>query len=344
MSQLTATHKHTPVAPTSNGMAGWLTRLPRADGRTMLAVALAAVALAALGVIHPRGLSVATVTPWANQVVSLAFAAVAQFCVVLTGGLDLSVGAIVSLTNVVGSHVLSGSPAQVALGCLIVLATGVLCGIANAVLVVHGRVEPIIATLSSGAIYTGISLLLRPSPGGKVDEVLSDLLTYEWFSVVPTSAVLLALLVGAILGPLSYTLLGRSMRAIGSNSAASHMTGFKSANAIFAAYGLSGLFAACAGLFLTAQTLAGDAGLGSGYTLNSIAAVVLGGVSLAGGRGSVIGVIAGAAILKTIGAITIFTGMPALAQPLFEGLVLLVAVATAGIEVIRNPNRLEQMR
>ncbi|HVY99060.1 MAG TPA: ABC transporter permease [Dongiaceae bacterium] len=313
------------------------------NGRVAVPTIIFAVVFTAFGLIHPRGISVITMTPWADQQAALGFAAAGQFMVVVTRGLDLSVGSVLALSNAVGSVMLNGSPLEIAGGMAVVLAVGALCGLLNGVAVVYGRVVPIIATLSTGAIYSGLALWVRPTPGGDVAEILNDLFTNEVFGVIPTSLVLLFGVVYAIWSVLSRTILGRSLYAIGSSEAAAYMSGLRADQVRLVAYMLSGFFAACGGLFLNFQTLSGDASVGASYTLNSIAAVVIGGASLAGGVGTVWGSILGAFVLRTIGAIMIFTSLPALAQPLFEGTVLLLAVSFSAIELVRAPNKLKAL-
>lgn len=310
-------------------------------GRLILVIAAFAIVFAAYGLINPRGLSVVTLTPWANQAVSLAFASVGQLMAVITRGLDLSIGPVLALSNAIGSEVLSGSPLQVFLGILLVLAVGTCCGLINGIVIVYGRVAPIIATLATGAIYAGLALAVRPIPGGEVEEALSDLFTYETWGVIPTSLLLLFAIVYLIWAPFSQTVLGRTMYAIGSAPAVAELSGLNARRATLAAYSLSGFFASCGGLFLNFQTLSGDASIGVSYTLNSIAAVVIGGTSLAGGVGTAIGAILGSFTFRTIGAMMIFTGFPALAQPLFEGAVLLAAVSLGSFEFLRAGNRLK---
>jgi ribose transport system permease protein len=321
------------------------TRQPaRVPWRLLLPLLLLAALFLAFISIHPRGMAVASVTPWANQAVSLAFVAVGQFFVVVTRGLDLSIGAILALSNALASIVVNGSPVQIVGGIGLVLAVGAVCGAFNGAAVIFGRIEPIVATLATGALYSGLALVLRPTPGGEVAESMSDLFTYESFSVIPTSLILLFATVFLVWGPLSRTVMGRSLYAIGSNENAAFMSGLSPRKSRMLAHTLAGFFAACGGLFLTFQTLSGDASAGFSYTLNSIAAVVVGGASLAGGLGTVLGVIAGAYILRTISSIMIFTGLPPMAQPLFEGLVLLTAVSVGAIELIRARNKLKVMR
>ena len=134
--------------------------------------------------LHPRGPSVYVMTTASNTGAALAFVAMGQTLPVLTGGLDLSIGSILALCNALASEVVNGSPERVALGVILVLLTGFACGLINGIIVVYGRIQPIIATLASGAVYTGLALLIRPIPGGEIDDVLSEAMTYETFGVV----------------------------------------------------------------------------------------------------------------------------------------------------------------
>ena len=127
----------------------------------------------------------------------------------------------------------------------------------------------------------------------------------------------------------------------GSSEAAAFLSGVRVGRSRLAAYTLAGLLAACGGLFLALQTLSGDAQVGADYTLKSIAAVVIGGTSLLGGSGGVMGSIFGAYALRAISGLLLFAGVSPLAQPLFEGVVLMVAIGLGAIRILANRNRLE---
>ena len=317
-------------------------RLRRHSG-PLIALGLFAVLFGVFLSLHPRGLTVVVMTLVANQGVALAFAAAAQTMVVLIGGLDLSVGAVVTLSNCVASVVVNGTPAQVALGCLLVLVTGAACGLLNGLISVYGGVQPIIATLATGAMYTGFAYLIRPIPGGSIDEALAEALTYETFGVIPTSLLVLAAAVVLIWLPFRNSMLGRGCYAVGSSTTSAYMSGVAVDRCKLAAFVLAGVFASLGGLFLSLQTLSGDAQLGADYTLKSIAAVVIGGTSLLGGSGGIIGSIIGAYVLRIINGVLLFAGVSPLAQPLFEGLVLLAAISVGAIYVLRTKNRLDLM-
>lgn len=313
------------------------TRVPRVAATGLLLAILFVLFIS----IHPRGLSVYVLTIWANQGTLLALAAIAQFFVILVRGIDLSVGAIVALSNVLASYLVSGSPGMVALGVIAVLAVGILCGLINGIAVVAGRVPPIVATLALGSMYSGIALFLRPTPGGEISDVLSDSLTYDLYGV-PTSLILIVVTLLILMVPLRGTRFGLSLFAIGSSRDASVMTGIRTPAVTLAAYGLSGLFSALAGLYVSMVTLTGDPNIGPSYTLNSIAAAVVGGVALSGGVGSPLGAVLGAFILKTISSLMFFSGLPPLAQPFFEGAILAIAIIIGAFGMLRVRSRLER--
>ncbi|MBL8576425.1 MAG: ABC transporter permease [Mesorhizobium sp.] len=292
---------------------------------------------------HPAGFTANVVQTASNKGVLLAFVAMAQTLVVITAGIDLSVGMIFLLTNCLASWLVVGGPVETTLGVIAVLFVGVLCGALNGAIVIYGRLQPIVATIATGAVYFGIALLLRPFPGGSVNEDLADALTGRIFGVVPASLVTLLATVLIIWVPFSRSVYGRAAYAAGSSEVAAYMSGVPIKRGKFLAYTLAGLLASIGGLFLTFFTYTGEAAYASGnaYTLFSIAAVVLGGVSLFGGRGSVIGAIFGAFAFRTIGDLLFVFDLDPLWQPLFQGVVLLLAVSLGAFALFRVKNRLE---
>jgi ribose transport system ATP-binding protein len=289
-----------------------------------------------------NGLSVNVLTSLSNKGVVLALVAMAQTLVVLTGGFDLSAGMILTMASCLASVVVNGSPGQIALGVIAVLVSGLAAGAINAAIVVLGRIQPIIATLATGAIYFGIALLLRPSPGGEVSEDLSNALTYD-LGGIPTTFLLLVGILVFVWWPFRNSVLGRNCYAVGSAEGAAYMSGLAIGRSRFAAYSLGGLLAAAGGLALSLISLSGEASASQGgfYTLNSIAAVAIGGTSLFGGSGGMIGSILGAFILRTISDLLFVFNAPALWQPLFQGFILLGAVCLGGLRVLRGKNQLD---
>jgi len=312
----------------------------------LIAAALFVAMFALFVTEHPAGASANVVNTAANKGVLLAFVAMAQTIPVLTAGLDLSVGSVFVMTNCLASTLIAGTPLQVALGVAIVLASGLLCGALNGLVVVFGRLQPIIATLATGAMYSGVALWLRPAPGGDVNEDFADFMTGSLRDVVPFSIVVLAAAVVLIWIPYRRSVLGRAAYAVGSSEQAAYMSGVPVARAKFLAYVLAGLFAAIAGLLLTCLTYSGEANalLGGSYTLSSIAAVVVGGTSLYGGSGGAIGTIFGAFVLRTIGDLLFVFDIDPLSQPLFLGVVLLISVSLGSFRLLKVKKRVDLYR
>ena len=313
----------------------WRYRL-RDHAATLSAVAVFALIFALYVANHPAGFSANVVQTAANKGVLLAFVAVGQCFVVLTAGIDLSVGAVFILADCLASWIVTGSPAMVALGVLGVLLAGVACGLVNGALVIYGRLQPIVATIATGAIYFGLALALRPQPGGDVASDLADAVTGQLAFGIPASAVVLLAVMVLVWVPFRRSLWG-------SSEPSAYMSGLPIRRARLLAYGLAGLFAALGGLMLAFFTYSGEASAtnASTYTLNSIAAVVIGGVSLFGGSGSAVGAIFGALIFRTINDLLFVFDLDPLWQPLFLGFVLLGAVCLGSLRLLRLRNRLE---
>ncbi len=310
---------------------------------TLTAVALFVLMFSIYIGNHVAGLNPAVATTAANKAVLLALVAMAQTLPVLTRGLDLSVGMMFVMANCLASVIVVGTIGEGLLGCLGVLALGLLAGFINGAIVVWGRLQPIITTLATGAVYYGVSLWMRPEPGGDVQTDIADFVTGQLFDTVPTALVVLFFVVVLVWIPYRSSPLGRGAYAVGSNEQAAYMSGVPVEKSKLLAYTLSGFLAALGGLLLTFNTYSGEASaaIGGTYTLNSIAAVVIGGTSLFGGWGSAIGSVFGAFVLRTIEDLLFVFDLPPLWQPLFQGVVLLVAISLGAVRVFRIRNRLE---
>jgi len=310
---------------------------------TLLAFAAFVLMFTIYATNHPAGLNANVATTAANKGTLLAIVAIAQTMVVLTAGIDLSVGMVMVLANCLASTVVNGSPLMTALGVLSVLFVGGLCGAINGLIVIYGRLQPIVTTIATGAVYYGAALALRRVPGGDVNSSLADALTGQLPGGIPASLALLLGLVLVVWLPFRRSAVGRAAYAVGSSEIAAYMSGVPVRRAKFVAYTLSGILASAAGLFLTLITYSGEASAanGSTYTLYSIAAVVLGGVSLFGGSGSAVGAIFGALMFRTIGDLLFVFNVEPLWQPLFQGLVLFAAVCLGTARLLRIRNRLD---
>ena len=335
----------------------------RQNAALAAAIALFVVLFVVYNWFHPKGFSPQVLLQNSNEAFSLSLVAMAQTIPVLLGGLDLSVGAVMTMVDCLASHVLSGGPLEILAGLVACLAAGAAAGFLNGVIVVYGRIQPIIATLATGAIYIGLALRLRPKPGGKVEEAFSDAMTnslsdlaeqlglgtgglWPYIGWIPVSLLLMLLVILLVWIPFSRSITGRTVYAIGSAEGAAYMSGLALDKAKISAFTLAGLLAGIAGLFLAIQTSSGNADIpqAGSYTLNSIAAVVIGGVSLLGGAGSAVGAMFGAFVLRVMSFNFRIFNVDPLLQPLFEGIILLAAVSLGAIRVLRVKNTLELFR
>jgi ribose transport system permease protein len=237
----------------------------------------------------------------AISVVPLALAAVGQAIVVISGGIDLSIGSMMALTSVVAASQMKGQSEEFGIAVVVaVVLLGVVLGAINGGLIVLTRVPDIVVTLAMSFVWAGTALLVLKSPGGGASVWLKELikgsLGNEW---VPRAAVVLLVIVALIWIPLRRSRAGLRIYAIGSDKLAAFRSGVSVGRTKIGAYAVLGLFAALGGLALTASTGNGTPVPGP-YTLLSVAAVVLGGVSLAGGRGGVAGPLLAVAILQLI--------------------------------------------
>lgn len=293
----------------------------------------------------------------ANSGMTLAAAGFGQTLVVLTGGIDLSLGPMVSLTNsLVSATTDNEAPRRsMALAAALALLVGAVGGLINGLLVAYGRLQPIIVTLATASIWTGIALYVRPDPGGFVPPGFVELLAGQafreplalpfgliWDRPLPRS---LFLVIGLVVVWLLFRRTGLATRiyAVGSSEGAAYMSGVDVARTKIWAYTLAGLAAGVAGLATSAQTATGNALAGNAVTLNAIAAVVLGGASLAGGRGSYLGTLAGAYVIALIPSVLFFFEVSVFYQQLFQGSILLLAVAVGALGILRVRNRLERL-
>jgi ribose transport system permease protein len=260
----------------------------------------------------------------------VAFAAAGQAIVVISGGIDLSIGSVIALTNVLSAVLLLNAPELSVPVVLLVLLIGIVIGAINGLLVV---ISPdIVVTLSMLFVWAGAALLVLPTPGGDSVDWLSDMIDGGLgIDLLPRALVLLLVVVFAIWIPLRRSRLGLSLYGIGSNQLAAFRSGVNVGRTKVISYALAGLFATLGGLALTASTGIGQPVPGP-YLLLSVAAIVLGGVSLAGGRGGMLGPIIGIFILGLIRADLLFLGVQPAFSTVIQG-VIMVAVVMLGAYV-----------
>ena len=260
---------------------------------------------------------------------ALGFIAIGQLIVLLTGGIDLSVGPLTGLVVVVLSFFAGAgqSDLRLVVGILAVIGTALTVGLVNAALVRVVRLAPVLATLATYIVLQGISLLLRDTPGGFYRPGVTSTIktTIGW---VPVAFLVVAGVALACEGALRFTRYGLALRAIGSDATRAHRLGAHVTITQVSAYVLCSLFTAAGGIMLASQVAIGDPSVGLNYTLTSITAVVLGGASIFGGRGSFIGAFCGAVLIQEIVTSTTFLQIGTEWQYYLPGILIL---AGAGI-------------
>lgn len=275
-----------------------------------------------------------------DQFMTLLFGALAQTLVILTGGIDLSVGALIGLTNTMTAflmvpiaHALGNDMLGVAVTLLVVLAIGALAGCINGMLIVYGHLQPIIVTLATSFIFMGIGMYILPQPSGEVVSGFTKLMMGTLTPLkIPKSILWLLFAVLILWIPIRRSKFGQSVYAIGGNENAAFVSGINVNKTKVKTYLMAGVCCAIAGILLTAQTTVGDPTGSDGFTMNSVAAVVLGGTALSGGRGSFIGTVAGVITYSLILGLLIFWGVNSFYQDMIKGLILVAALAINALQ------------
>jgi ribose transport system permease protein len=287
--------------------------------------------LALTVLIHPQ-FSDFDLQSLAMGALPLAFAAAAQTVVVISGGIDLSIGSVMAVANVLAASTMenAGFGESLALAGM-VLIVGAAIGALNGLIVIVSRIPDVVATLTSGFIWGGVALIIMEKPGGGAPPEFLNLGAGTLFTTwLPNALILLAVSVAIIWTPLRRSLLGLRLYAVGSDRVAAFRSGVNVDRTRFAAYVFSGLFAAVGGLGLTMTTGIGAPLAGVYYTLSGLAAVVVGGVSLAGGKGGMVGPVLAAFVLTLIPTDLIFLNIDPNFGQVIQGTLIVVIVMIGG--------------
>jgi ribose transport system permease protein len=308
----------------------------RRNGWTLALVGLLVGMLALTKLLQPN-YGAPGIQGLAISILPIAFAAVAQAIVVISGGIDLSVGSMMALASVTSAVLMKDQGDAFGVGVVIgVLLLGVLVGTINGGLIVLTKVPDIVVTLAMAFVWAGTALVILNTPGGGAApwlmEIISGSLASPW---VPKSMIVLAVIVAVVWLPLRRSSLGLSLYAVGSSPVAAFRSGVAIGPTKIFAYALTGFFSALGGLALTATGGVGAPVPGS-YTLQSVAAIVLGGVSLAGGRGGVLGPIIAVIILALVRTDLFFGGVDPNWSTAIQGAILIAVVMFGSLVTMRR--------
>lgn len=252
----------------------------------------------------------------------LASAAMAQALVMLTGGVDLAIGSLVSLGSVLTATLLVKAGLGMTFGIPAVLLIGAAIGAVTGAIVTLVGLPPIVVTLATSFVWTGIALVVMPTPGGSVPDALSN--TFAGNQPVTLLLILALILLWKLF---LHTRTGIAVYAAGENAVGAFRSGVQVTRVKITAYAIAGALALLSGMAIAVQTGAGDPTIGTPYTLNSITAAVLGGVAFTGGIGTLRGTLVGALLLTVLINVMFFMGLPPFYQYVVQGLIIIGAVS-----------------
>lgn len=272
------------------------------------------------------------------QVTSNALIAFGMTFVILTGGIDLSVGSILSLSSALTAGLL-GSGMPVTLAILISLILGCILGMMNGLLISYGKLAPFIVTLATMTIFRGATLVYtngNPITKGLSDTFLFQFLGQGYIVGIPFPVIIMFIVFIVLYVLLHKTAFGKSVYAIGGNEKAAYISGVKLNKVKIIIYSISGIMASISGLIITSRLSSAQPTAGASYEMDAIAAVVLGGTSLSGGKGRILGTLIGALIIGVLNNGLNIIGVSAFWQQVVKGVVILIAVLIDRFKVVKQ--------
>jgi len=297
-------------------------RFLKKSGLVLIFIALIVFA----SLLSPKFLTYKNIFNILRQISILGVLSVGMTFVIISNGIDLSVGSVLSLACVLVPLIGARVNNNIFIICILCILTGALMGTCTGALVSYGRMQPFMASFGMATVAEGLAFLL--SDGRPI--ILDDL---RWTNFgngssfgIPNMAIVFLVVVAIGQFIISKTLYGMNTYAIGNNDVASGLCGINTKRVRMIAYIISGTLAAAGGLLMTARVGVGDPGIGSGYSLDTIASVIVGGTRMGGGYGSVLSSFLGAAIIGVLNNVFNLLGISAYPQMIFKGLVIIFAV------------------
>ncbi|MEM6373046.1 MAG: ABC transporter permease [Pseudomonadota bacterium] len=289
----------------------------------LMLVGFLAVIWAVTTLLSPRFMSPANIKDILIQAAPLGFVVIGQMIVIIVRGLDLSVASIMATVAVLSTSLIDVTPVIFAVGLML----GAVIGAVNGYLVAYRHVTPFLATLATMIVLQGVRFAYTGgAPGGTLRETFRFLATGSVLGI-PVALMVLAVVAFGMHWLLERTIFGRRLKLFGDSPDAAYMTGAPTKLLQVMAYVISGVMAALAGLFLVGYVGIVDNWTGRGYELDSIAAAVIGGAALSGGKGSVPGVLLAALILVSLFNIVVILGLSIELQLVIKGTLIILAAA-----------------
>lgn len=296
------------------------------------------ILMAVITIINSNFLTANNLLNLLLQVTSNALIAFGMTFVILTGGIDLSVGSILALSSALTAGLL-GSRMPVTLAILISLILGCILGMMNGLLISYGKLAPFIVTLATMTIFRGATLVYtngNPITKGLSDTFLFQFLGQGYIVGIPFPVIIMFIVFIVLYVLLHKTAFGKSVYAIGGNEKAAYISGVKLNKVKIIIYSISGIMASISGLIITSRLSSAQPTAGASYEMDAIAAVVLGGTSLSGGKGRILGTLIGALIIGVLNNGLNIIGVSAFWQQVVKGVVILIAVLIDRFKVVKQ--------
>ena len=296
------------------------------------------ILMAVITIINSNFLTANNLLNLLLQVTSNALIAFGMTFVILTGGIDLSVGSILALSSALTAGLL-GSGMPVTLAILISLILGCILGMMNGLLISYGKLAPFIVTLATMTIFRGATLVYtngNPITKGLSDTFLFQFLGQGYIVGIPFPVIIMFIVFIVLYVLLHKTAFGKSVYAIGGNEKAAYISGVKLNKVKIIIYSISGIMASISGLIITSRLSSAQPTAGVSYEMDAIAAVVLGGTSLSGGKGRILGTLIGALIIGVLNNGLNIIGVSAFWQQVVKGVVILIAVLIDRFKVVKQ--------
>ena len=309
----------------------------REKGRPIPSSAFAALLYVIMFVTYllnsPSAITLAGITDLLNNTIVLALASAGLTLVILTAELDLSSVGVIAVTNVIVATVSTKFPGGAFISLVLVCLVGLLVGLINGWLVTFLGLQSLACTLGTMIMCQGIALLILEAPGGEVAAFIMNRLTDTVFGFMPVAGLILLLV---ITGWLLFrrTRLGIAIYAVGTDAVAARLTGLNVKRTKWIVFSLAGMAYGLAGYMLGAQTGTGDPRISNSFLLYVFAAVAIGGTSLGGGRGGVIGSVVGAGILTVMQKLLFAVGVAEFYTNIFNGVIMVVAILFGNLSAI----------
>jgi ribose transport system permease protein len=317
-------------------MKKWFNKLKRSSAFSSILVFL--LLLIVNAALQPRFFTLPVVKSNIMTFTPLILLAIAQAIIVVSGGIDLSIGTGVTLINVTIASLMQDGTGSILLALLAGLGVALVMGAVNGICIGYLKMPPMVATFATSTIWYGAALLIMPQPGGYIPADYYRLYMASLFDLIPVS---LIIIVAAVLiwQLIKTRRIYRYLYATGGNEGSAAANGIDTARTKLMAFLIASVFIALAAFSVTAQTASGDAHVGDSFALTSIASIVIGGIALAGGRGTVAGAILGASSLSLLMNIIFFANIPSLYQEFIKGLIIIISLLLSIIPSMRRASR-----